>query len=71
MRHKEVIALIACRKLLILREMVGANGFEPSISWSRTRCRNTILLARMALFCVEHARLGPYSSATGLKSDSS
>jgi hypothetical protein len=25
------------RKLLILREVVGAKGFEPSTSWSRTR----------------------------------
>ena len=24
-------------KLLVLKEVVGANGFEPSTSWSRTR----------------------------------
>ena len=35
--HQEVIALIKDRKLLILREVVGAKGFEPSTSWSRTR----------------------------------
>ena len=35
--HQEVIALIKDRKSLILREVVGAKGFEPSTSWSRTR----------------------------------
>jgi hypothetical protein len=29
-------------KLLTLKEMVGANGFEPSTSWSRTRHLNPI-----------------------------
>jgi integrase/recombinase XerD len=50
--------------------MVGANGFEPSTSWSRTSGRNTILLARLALFCVEHAGLGRYLAANGLILDS-
>ncbi len=50
--------------------MVGAKGFEPSTSWSRTSSRNTILLARLALFCVEQVRLGWYSAVNGLKSDS-
>jgi hypothetical protein len=49
--------------------MVGANGFEPSTCWSRISSRNTILLARLALFCVEHADMNPYSAAIGLKSD--
>jgi hypothetical protein len=51
-------------------KMVGAKGFEPSTSWSRISSRNTILLARLALFCVEHADMDPYSAAIGLKSDS-
>jgi hypothetical protein len=38
---------------LVPKELVGANGFEPSTSWSRISSRNTILLARLALFCVE------------------
>jgi hypothetical protein len=33
--HQGVTALIMRRKLLILREVVGAKGFEPSTSWSR------------------------------------
>src|SRR5712664_637163 len=33
--------LCAC-KLLVLQEVVGANGFEPSTSWSRTRHLNPI-----------------------------
>jgi transposase len=32
--------------------------------------RNTILLARLALFCVEHADFGWYLAHIGLKSDS-
>src|SRR6266487_6288161 len=59
------------RVYVYVKELVGANGFEPSTSWPRTRCINTILLARMALFCVEHARLGRYSAAKGLRSDPS
>jgi len=38
--HQEVVGLIKNRKLLILREVVGAKGFEPSTSWSRTRNKN-------------------------------
>jgi hypothetical protein len=53
-----------------LKRMVGANGFEPSTSWSRISSRNTILLARLALFCVKHPHMGRYSAAIGLKSDS-
>ena len=54
-----------------LERMVGASGFEPPASWSRTSSRNTILLARLALFCVEQVRLGWYSAVNGLKSDPS
>src|SRR6266436_1110194 len=55
---------------MVGKRLVGANGFEPSTSWSRISSRNTILLARLALFCVEHADMGRYSAAIGLKSDS-
>ena len=41
-----------------IKRLVGAKGFEPSTSWSRTSRRNTILLARLALFCVEQAHFG-------------
>ena len=40
--HQEIIALIVRHKLLILREVVGAKGFEPSTSWSRTKYLNPI-----------------------------
>jgi hypothetical protein len=40
--HQEVIALIKRGKLLILREMVGAKGFEPSTSWSRNSISKTL-----------------------------
>src|SRR5215472_4552855 len=51
-------------------EVVGASGFEPPTSWSRTRSRNTILLARLVLFCVTHGGFGWYSAPNGLTSDS-
>jgi len=54
----------------IREEVVGAKGFEPSTSWSRNSNRNTILLARLALFCVEQAVFGRYLAPIGLKSDS-
>ena len=50
--------------------MVGAKGFEPSTSWSRTRRRTTILLARLALLCVKAAGLGWSSAVNGLNWDS-
>jgi hypothetical protein len=38
--HQVVCCFDACM-LLNLKEMVGANGFEPSTSWSRTRNEST------------------------------
>ena len=29
-------------RILYTKRLVGANGFEPSTSWSRTRCLNPI-----------------------------
>jgi hypothetical protein len=34
--HQTVIRPVTCPKLLVLKEVVGAKGFEPSTSWSRT-----------------------------------
>jgi hypothetical protein len=51
--------------------MVDVTGIEPATPWLQTSSRNTILLARLALFCVEQVRLGRYSAANGLTSDSS
>jgi len=62
--------LFRCCKSLILLKVVGASGFEPPTSWSRTRSRNTILLARLVLFCVTHGGFGWYSAPNGLTSDS-
>src|SRR5260370_42598726 len=58
--NQAVVGTFLRCKLLALKEVVGASGFEPPTSWSRTRSRNTILLARLALFCVEQAGVGPY-----------
>ena len=35
--NQDVVGTFLRGKLLALREVVGANGFEPSTSWSRTR----------------------------------
>src|SRR6266851_9751955 len=35
--NQDVFGFFVCCKLLVLKELVGANGFEPSTSWSRTR----------------------------------
>jgi hypothetical protein len=40
-RYQEVLRSFVACKLLNLKEMVGANGFEPSTSWSRTRNEST------------------------------
>jgi hypothetical protein len=50
-------------------EIILAVDYEDVVG-SRISGRNTILLARLALFCVEHAEMGRYSAAIGLKSDS-
>jgi hypothetical protein len=41
-RDQEVSEYMWVCKLLVLKEMVGANGFEPSTSWSRTKSLNPI-----------------------------
>ena len=40
--NQEVVGTFLRCKLLALKEVVGANGFEPSTSWSRTRHLNPI-----------------------------
>jgi hypothetical protein len=39
-RNQAVSGYKSVCKLLYLKEMVGAKGFEPSTSWSRTRNKN-------------------------------
>ena|SRR5437762_9632841 len=54
----------------VIAESKGLLRRSPEWStWSRISSRNTILLARLALFCVEHADMGRHSAAIGLKSD--
>ena len=40
--NQDVVGTFLRGKLLALREVVGANGFEPSTSWSRTSGQNHI-----------------------------
>ena len=40
--HHEVFRSFACCKLSVLKELVGASGFEPPSSWSRTMNTNPI-----------------------------
>src|SRR5438876_8542521 len=40
--NQDVVGAFLFCKLLALKEVVGANGFEPSTSWSRTSGQNHI-----------------------------
>jgi len=40
--NQDVVGTFLRCKLLALKEVVGANGFEPSTSWSRTRHLNLV-----------------------------
>jgi hypothetical protein len=40
--HLAVFRSFACCKLPVLKELVGASGFEPPTSWSRTMHTNSI-----------------------------
>ena len=46
--NQDVVGTFLRCKLLALKEVVGANGFEPSTSWSRTRFRS---LLKSMKFC--------------------
>ncbi len=55
-RHQAVSSYKSVCKLLDPKRLVGANGFEPSTSWSRTRFRNAmnfIELCRTQLLLAE------------------
>ena len=47
--------------------MVGAPGFEPGASCAQGNCKKSILLVRLALFCVMVLGFGPNLSAFGPK----
>jgi hypothetical protein len=49
--------------------LAGPTGLEPATSCVTGSSRNTILLARLALFCAVHHVSGSYSGANGPKSD--
>ena len=51
--------------------MVGERGFEPPTPWSRNGHRNTILLIRLAWFCVLGHGFTRFSAVIGPKLDSS
>src|SRR5713101_685076 len=49
--------------------MVGARGFEPRTSCAQGSCKKSILLVRLALFCVIVYGFGPNWAAFGPKLD--
>jgi len=51
--------------------LVGASGFEPETSCAQGSRKKSILLARLALFCVMVLGFGPNSAAFGPKLDPS
>jgi hypothetical protein len=54
-----------------LKKLVGERGFEPPTPWSRSNHRNTILLIRLAWFCVLDHGFNWFSAVTGPKLDPS
>jgi hypothetical protein len=55
--------------MIPLGYLVGAPGFEPRTSCAQGSCKKSILLVRLALFCVMVHGFGPTLSAVGLKLD--
>ena len=49
--NQDVVGTFLCCKLLALKEVVGANGFEPSTSWSRTSLDQTKSVELTAFAC--------------------
>ena len=49
--------------------VVGARGFEPRTSCAQGSCKKSILLVRLALFCVTVHGFGPNSAVFGPKLD--
>jgi hypothetical protein len=47
--------------------LVGAPGFEPGASCAQGSCKKSILLVRLALFCVMVLGFGPNSAVFGPK----
>jgi hypothetical protein len=52
-----------------LKRLVGARGFEPRTSCAQGSCKKSILLVRLALFCVLVHGFGPNLAAFGPKLD--
>jgi len=51
--------------------LVGASGFEPETSCAQGSCKKSILLVRLALFCVMVHGFGPNLAVVGPKLDPS
>ena len=54
-----------------LKSLVGASGFEPEASCAQGSCKKSILLVRLALFCVMVHGFGPNLAVVGPKLDPS
>ena len=57
--------------MILFGELVGARGFEPRASCAQGSCRKSILLVRLALFCVMVHGFGPNLAVVGPKLDPS
>ena len=55
--------------MIRLGVLVGARGFEPRTSCAQGSCKKSILLVRLALFCVVVHGFGPNSAVVGPKLD--
>jgi hypothetical protein len=57
--------------MILLGLVVGAPGFEPGTSCAQGSCKKSILLVRLALFCVMVHGFGPNLAVVGPKLDPS
>ena len=57
--------------LNLLKDLVGASGFEPEASCAQGSCKKSILLVRLALFYVMVHGFGPNLAVVGPKLDPS
>jgi hypothetical protein len=55
----------------LLKKLVGASGFEPETSCAQGSCKKSILLVRLALFCVMVHGFGLILAVLGPKLDPS
>jgi hypothetical protein len=71
LHHDVAVQKLGSCNFLIEMDLVGASGFEPEASCAQGSCKKSILLVRLALFCVMVHGFGPNLAVVGPKLDPS